>query len=107
MSEVAEKKTDFAKELTRFITQIVQKESDKENPYDDDFREGVPETADYTQLPPQEYTGYAICTGPWVVHLFEAENPLMKKIVNGLVEAKRQKGGFYQNMWVVHYTEDI
>jgi hypothetical protein len=29
------------------------------------------------------------------VHLFEAENPLMKKIVNGLVEAKRQKGGVY------------
>ena len=31
----------------------------------------------------------------------------MKKIVNGLVEAKKQKGSFYQNMWVVHYTEDI
>ena len=107
MSETAEKKTDVAKEFTRFITQLVQKESDKENPYDDDFREGIPETTDNSSLPAQEYTGYAICTGPWILHLFEAENPLMKKIVNGLVEAKRQKGGFYQNMWVIHFTEDI
>lgn len=26
---------------------------------------------------PAEYTGYAILLGPWVVHLFEAEGPLM------------------------------
>lgn len=51
MSEVAEKKTDFSKDLTRFITQLAQKESDKENPYDDDFREGVPESVDISSLP--------------------------------------------------------
>lgn len=60
---------------------------------------------------PGEITGFSVILGPWIVHLIEAENTLMKQFVRKLLEKKTVKvndrGSYYHNAWVVQYTEDI
>jgi hypothetical protein len=36
-------------------------------------------------LEPPQYGGFAVILGPWIVHLFEAETPLMTKYVHDLL----------------------
>merc|ERR1711990_472909 len=63
------------------------------------------------ELEPGEITGFAVILGPWVVHLIEAENILMKQFIRKLLEKRNTKvserGSYYHNAWVVQYTEDI
>lgn len=60
---------------------------------------------------PGEITGFAVILGPWVVHLIEAETPLMMQFLKKLLEKRNAKvserGSYYHNAWVVQYTEDI
>ena len=73
---------------------------------EDDFREGV--DPDETEvLAPQKYTGYCYINGNWILHLFESEDPLMKRYVNALHGKLSEAKSMYQQIWVVHYTEDI
>jgi hypothetical protein len=45
--------------------------------------------------------------GPWIVHMFEADTPLMTTFVKKLHEKKKEDGSYYHNIWVLHYTEDV
>ena len=54
-----------------------------------------------------EYNGFAVVLGPWIVHLFEADTPLMTTFVKKLQEKNNEDGSYYQNIWVLHYTEDV
>ena len=74
-------KGEFDKEFTEWTKQTCQSPF---QPEEDDFVEGQNDTGLTAQT--QEYTGYAAITGHWMVHLFEAENPLMNKFINRLHE---------------------
>ena len=56
---------------------------------------------------PPVYGGFAVILGPWIVHLFEAETPLVNKFVHDLLAKQMSKGSYYNNIWVLHYTEDV
>ena len=60
---------------------------------------------------PGEYTGFAVILGPWIVHMFEAEGPLMQQYIHKLNEKKNTKvndrGSYFHNVWVLQFTEDI
>jgi|TARA_B110001450_G_C17530225_1_gene444372 hypothetical protein len=54
-----------------------------------------------------EYGGLAVVLGPWIVHMFEADAPLMMNFVKKLQEKNKEDGSYYHNVWVLHYTEDV
>ena len=58
-------------------------------------------------MEPPQYGGFAVILGPWIVHLFEAEAPLINKYVHDLLKKQMSKGSYYNNIWVLHYTEDV
>ena len=72
---------DVEKEVTRWTNETVECLDPKEfNPKADE------------EL---EYGGYAICLGPWVVYMFEAEDPLMKWFLGRLNDTVNTKGSIY------------
>ena len=54
-----------------------------------------------------QYGGFAVVLGPWVVHMFEAEQTLMYRFVKKLQAKKDEEGSYYNNIWVLTYTEDV
>tara|TARA_B110000503_G_C6885606_1_gene304572 strand:+ start:64 stop:252 length:189 start_codon:yes stop_codon:yes gene_type:complete len=54
---------------------------------------------------PGEYTGFAIILGPWIVHMFEAEAPLMQQYILKLNQKNNDKvndrGSYFHNVWVL------
>ena len=72
---------DIEKEITTWTQTVCANDEEKEfNPKGDD---------------PQEYSGFAIILGPWIVHMFEAEDPLMKRFVHKLYEKQTAKDSYY------------
>jgi len=67
----------YEKEFTKFVETICfQDDVPLLNP-DTEFRENYHEEI----MSAQEYTGYAAILGPWMIHMFEAESPLMQKFL--------------------------
>ena len=54
-----------------------------------------------------EFGGFAVVLGPWIVHMFEADSPLMMSFMTKLQQKNNEDGSYYQNIWVLHYTEDV
>lgn len=86
-------KGDFSNELKNWTTNVVNNDEDKE--------------FDPKQGEPVLYGGFAVVLGPWVVHLFEAEQPLMGRYIKKLYEKSKAKDSYYTGIWIMHYTEDV
>jgi len=86
-------KGDFEKEMTLWTTNVCVNQEEHEIP----IGEGE-------QL---WYGGFAIVLGPWCVHLFEAEETVMKRYLTKLQAKNEESGSYYSNIWVMHYTEDV
>ena len=84
---------DFEKEFTNWCTVVCNTQEEDEIPLQED-----------EQL---QYGGFAVVLGPYVVHMFEAEQTLMYRFIKKLLEKKNEPGSYYNNIWVLHYTEDI
>ena len=93
----------FEKEFTQFVDTTCFQEEVPVSNKDVDFRENYHEEMVGTQ----EYTGYAAILGPWMIHMFECEAPLMHKFLIKLNEKRMAKDTYYKNIWVVQYQENI
>lgn len=45
--------------------------------------------------------------GPFIVHMFEAEQVLMYRFIHKLLQKKKAHGSYYKEIVVLNYTEDI
>jgi len=55
----------------------------------------------------QEYTGLNLVIGGYSIHLLEGEGPLAWDMLKALNEdIKDRLSGLYQQVWVLHYTEE-
>ena len=86
-------KGDFSNEMKNWTTNVINNDEDKE--FDPKMGE------------PVKYGGYAVVLGPWVVHLFEAEQPLMGRYIKCLFEKSKAKDTYYTGIWIMNYTEDV
>ena len=86
-------KGDYEKQFTEWTNKALASQDEKEIPLQQD------ETL--------EHGGLAVILGPWVVHLFEAEQTLMYRYLNKLQEAQKTKPSIYQGIWVLQYSEDV
>mmetsp|Transcript_5012 Transcript_5012/g.8548 ORF Transcript_5012/g.8548 Transcript_5012/m.8548 type:complete len:216 (-) Transcript_5012:185-832(-) len=86
-------KGDIEKDFSNWTMNICSNDDEKEfNPKGDE---------------PPRYSGFAIILGSWMVHLFEAENPLMGRYVRKLSQRMQAKDSYTQSVWVIHFTEDV
>ena len=84
---------DAEKEFTKWTTETIN--NDEENEFKP---QGTNEI---------RYGGFAVVMGNWMVHMFEAEQPLMGRYIRALNNKVHSKDSYYSNAWVVHYTEDV
>jgi hypothetical protein len=84
---------DFEKEFSNWTLQTVSNDTEKEyNPLGD----AAP-----------KYSGFALVLGSWIVHLFEAPQPLMGRYIRELNKISQTKDSYYKGIWVLHYTEQV
>lgn len=95
---------DIEKEVTNWTRTVCSAITPLEDD-EDDFREGA--LTEEQMMSPQPYSGYHAIFGPWIVHLFEAENPLMNRYIQHLMAKRDEKGSMYAEVWVVHFQEDV
>ena len=84
---------DFERELIQWVENVANQQDEDEIPLEEGMK--------------LEYSGYAVVMGPWYVHLLEAEQTLMYRLVKRLDGDIGKKGSHYKNAWVLHYTEDV
>ena len=86
-------KADLEKELNVWTTNLVANDDENEfKPRGDE---------------PPVYCGFQLIYGTWIVHLFEAENPLMGRFIRALHKKLKEPGSYYSSIHVLHYTEDV
>ena len=84
---------EFEKEMISFMNPIFTTQEPEEIPMGEEEE--------------LQFGGMAVVLGPWVVHMFEAEQTLMTRFLNKLLKKTQDPGSYYLNSWVLHYTEDV
>ena len=96
----SEFKGDIEKEVTNWTRTVCSAITPLEDD-EDDFREGNP--AEELAKEPQSYTGYQAVFGPWIVHCFEAENPLMNRYIQHLLAKNNEPNSMFAQVWCIHF----